>query len=78
MASRLQKGTDILADLNIIPSLFCRDLFYKDVPLFKKQSVVDKVCHFTFTSILSHLRESIYLTSLLMILRQLLTPEGPA
>ena len=31
-----------------MPSSFCRDLFYKDVPLFKKQSVVDKVRHFNF------------------------------
>ena len=60
--------------LSIILSLFRRDLFYKDVPLFKKQSVVDKVCD--LPSIPTRLQESVCLISLLMILRQLLTLEG--
>lgn len=50
MVSRLQKGMIFVSVKPEDKSYLHRDLFYKDVPLFKKQSVVDKVCRSTFNT----------------------------
>ena len=45
MVSPLQKGSVNGCSLNILLISPRRDLFYRDVQLFKKQGVVDKVGH---------------------------------